>query len=246
LDGIGGEYIGCMVDGSPVQTPLLSTSLTSYSQGPVFAYINSVGYHVLYVNGKRVGDRVMQPAVSQLDRRSLIVTYDITPYVHPGKNEIMLSLGQGWGRVYHQPAAVKAEIVQKVNSVWHTLAHTDSSWVASPSEFSYTGSWQPLQFGGERCDYSQHPKWQRASVLPIVNMTATPQTFEGNRIIDTLKPAAMSLLSMWGVRLTLAALLAGTYGLQGVWTAMAIELTFRGIIFLIRLYHGGAIRKLAN
>lgn len=63
---------------------------------------------------------------------------------------------------------------------------------------------------------------------------------------DTLKPAAMSLLSMWGVRLTLAALLAGTYGLQGVWTAMAIELTFRGIIFLIRLYHGGAIRKLAN
>ena len=195
LDGIGGEYIGCMVDGSPVQTPLLSTSFTSDFQGPVFAYINSVGYHVLYVNGKRVGDRVMQPAVSQLDRRSLIVTYDITPYVHPGKNEIMLSLGQGWGRVYHQPAAVKAEIVQKANGVWHTLAQTDSSWVASPSEFSYTGSWQPLQFGGERCDSRQHPKWQRASVLPIVNMTATPQPFEGNRIIDTLKPAAVHALS---------------------------------------------------
>ena len=56
---------------------------------------------------------------------------------------------------------------------------------------------------------------------------------------DTLKPAIMSLLSMWGVRLTLAALLATTYGLPGVWTAMAIELTFRGIIFLIRLFHGG-------
>ena len=195
LDGIGGEYIGCIIDGSPVQTPLLSTSFTSDFQGPVFAYINSVGYHVLYVNGKRVGDRVMQPAVSQLDQRSLIVTYDITPYVHIGKNEIMLSLGQGWGRVYHQPAAVKAEIVQKANGVWHTLAQTDSSWVASPSEFSYTGSWQPLQFGGERCDYRQHPKWQRASVLPIVNMTATPQPFEGNRIIDTLKPAAVHALS---------------------------------------------------
>jgi Na+-driven multidrug efflux pump len=56
---------------------------------------------------------------------------------------------------------------------------------------------------------------------------------------DTLKPAMMSLASMWGVRLTLAAILAGTYGLPGVWTAMAIELTFRGIIFLIRLFHGG-------
>lgn len=53
---------------------------------------------------------------------------------------------------------------------------------------------------------------------------------------DTLKPAMMSLGSMWGVRLTLAALLAGTYGLPGVWTAMAIELTFRGIIFLVRLW----------
>jgi len=61
---------------------------------------------------------------------------------------------------------------------------------------------------------------------------------------DTLKPAIMSLLSMWGVRLTLAALLATTYGLPGVWTAMAIELTFRGSIFLARLFHGGWLKEM--
>ena len=55
---------------------------------------------------------------------------------------------------------------------------------------------------------------------------------------DTLKPAIMSLISMWGVRLTLAALLAREYGLKGVWTAMAIELTFRGLLFLARLFYG--------
>ena len=55
---------------------------------------------------------------------------------------------------------------------------------------------------------------------------------------DTLKPAVMSLTSMWAVRLTLAAVLAPHYGLKGVWTAMAIELTFRGTIFLIRLFKG--------
>ena len=59
---------------------------------------------------------------------------------------------------------------------------------------------------------------------------------------DTLRPAIMSLASMWGVRLTLAALLAGTYGLAGVWTAMAIELTFRGLIFLARLFHSGWLK----
>ena len=62
---------------------------------------------------------------------------------------------------------------------------------------------------------------------------------------DTLKPAIMSLLSMWGVRLTLAAVLAVSYGLPGVWTAMAIELSFRGLIFLGRLFQGGWMRKLA-
>ena len=53
---------------------------------------------------------------------------------------------------------------------------------------------------------------------------------------DTLIPAIMSLSSMWAVRLTLAASLAPKYGLKGVWTAMAIELTFRGSIFLTRLF----------
>ena len=55
---------------------------------------------------------------------------------------------------------------------------------------------------------------------------------------DTLKPAIINLGSMWVIRLTLAALLATTYGLQGVWFAMAVELTVRGILFLIRLFRG--------
>ena len=61
---------------------------------------------------------------------------------------------------------------------------------------------------------------------------------------DTIIPAIMSLGSMWAVRLTLAATLAPKYGLKGVWTAMAIELTFRGIIFLTRLFKGGWANKL--
>ena len=55
---------------------------------------------------------------------------------------------------------------------------------------------------------------------------------------DTLVPACMNLASMWIVRLSLAAYLAPIYGLQGVWTAMAIELTLRGLIFLWRIHSG--------
>ena len=62
---------------------------------------------------------------------------------------------------------------------------------------------------------------------------------------DTLIPATMSLCSMWFVRLTLAASLAPKYGLKGVWTAMAVELTFRGSIFLVRLFKGRWSEKLS-
>ena len=61
---------------------------------------------------------------------------------------------------------------------------------------------------------------------------------------DTMIPAVMSLCSMWFVRLTLAASMAPKFGLKGVWLAMAIELTFRGIIFLTRLFKGGWSNKL--
>jgi len=62
---------------------------------------------------------------------------------------------------------------------------------------------------------------------------------------DTRKPALLNLFSMWAVRVTLAAILAPYYGLKGVWLGMAIELTFRGIIFLIRLKWGNWMKKIA-
>ncbi|WP_025879948.1 MATE family efflux transporter [Segatella baroniae] len=63
---------------------------------------------------------------------------------------------------------------------------------------------------------------------------------------DTLRPAVINLVSMWGVRLTLAAWLAKDYGLRGVWTAMAIELTFRGLMFLVRLFRGEWLSKIKS
>lgn len=55
---------------------------------------------------------------------------------------------------------------------------------------------------------------------------------------STLIPCLMNFFSIWAVRLSLAALLAPTLGLKGVWIAMCVELCFRGIIFLIRLFRG--------
>ena len=52
---------------------------------------------------------------------------------------------------------------------------------------------------------------------------------------DTLKPSLINLGSMWLIRLTTAYALASRYGLRGVWFAMAVELTLRGLMFIFYL-----------
>ena len=52
---------------------------------------------------------------------------------------------------------------------------------------------------------------------------------------NTLVPSLMNFFSIWAVRIPLAAALAPSMRLKGVWIAMCIELCFRGMIFLVRL-----------
>ena len=86
------EFIGCRTDSGWAETPMLRKKfiLEVIPEFGIFANISSLGYHKLYINNVEVGNRVLQPAVSQLNKRALTVRYDISPYVHEGENEIML------------------------------------------------------------------------------------------------------------------------------------------------------------
>ena len=129
----------------------------SSGEGKVMAHVNSLGYHELYVNGKKAGENMLSPGVSQLGRRSLIVTYDITPLMVDGENDIVLWLGQGW----YKPNTYKAEYpgpvarmeIDLVNGTAHEpLLVTDGTWSAAESGRHDIGTWYPLQFGGEMVD----------------------------------------------------------------------------------------------
>ena len=63
---------------------------------------------------------------------------------------------------------------------------------------------------------------------------------------DTLIPSGMNFFSMWAVRITLAATLAPSLGLKGVWIAMCAELCFRGFIFLLRMKSGKWMNKVGK
>ncbi|MBQ3831659.1 MAG: family 78 glycoside hydrolase catalytic domain [Bacteroidales bacterium] len=199
LDNMNGQYIGCKQGNGLASTPMLTKKFNFKLQKgktKVFAHINSLGYHELIINGTKVGDKILQPAVSQLDKHSLIVTYDITPYLRNGENEITIWLGQGWYRnnIFGVPfdgPLVKAEICEISNGASKTIVQTDTSWQASPSGYSYTGTWMPLQFGGERFDANFQPQWQPATAYNVEGMRTSPQLFEVNRIIDSLQPKSV-------------------------------------------------------
>ncbi|MBQ7269658.1 MAG: family 78 glycoside hydrolase catalytic domain [Bacteroidales bacterium] len=60
------------------------------------AYIAVAGLYTLYLNGKKVGDRVLDPAFTRYDRRVLYTTYDVTNLLRGGANAVGVELGNGW------------------------------------------------------------------------------------------------------------------------------------------------------
>ena len=200
------HFVGCRTDSGWAETPMLRTSfelehtdLAPVGHSVTFSLrVVSLGYHEVYLNGTRVGNCVLQPAVSQLDRRALEVTYDITDLVREGDNELMLWIGQGWGRIYGTPAVARAVVERTASAgecgLIYILASTDSTWEASPSQYSYTGSWQPLQFGGERYDARVKESWRPAAVYEAEGISVSQQEFKGNRIVGGLQPQSVDTL----------------------------------------------------
>jgi alpha-L-rhamnosidase len=59
-------------------------------------YISGLGYYEAYLNGKKIGDHVLDPGWTNYGERVLYETYDITRLLIEGKNAIGIMLGNGW------------------------------------------------------------------------------------------------------------------------------------------------------
>ncbi len=169
-------------------------------------HVNSLGYHELFVNGRRISSTVLAPAVSQLDKRSTIVTYDITAALRKGDNAVAICLGQGWYKKNNFNAqfdgpVVRAEIDDLSGNVPKIICSTDSTWRVCPTGYKGIGTWAPLQFGGERLDGASCVFTSETSIMDLsgldsqpaeevqlADMKASPQMFGGNRIVRRLRP----------------------------------------------------------
>jgi alpha-L-rhamnosidase len=159
------------------------------------AFVNVKGYYELYVNGKKVSDDVLAPAVSVYKKRSLYNTYDISKYLRPGPNCVGVWLGLA---LCFRGDTVPLARVQLDLSVdgQRVVVGTDPTWTCMPSTHGeFRWSW--CGNGREHIDARRDiPGWSEpgctAGKWALVEETAEPggvataQFCPPNRITKTI------------------------------------------------------------
>ncbi len=196
------SYIGFSSEAGYTECPQLMKSFNLDDPGDrMLLHVNSLGYHEVYVNGIKAGEGVLSPAVSQFNKRSQVITYDVTSLVKRGRNDLMLWLGSGWyteglpGVVNNGPL-VKAQLEKWSNKQREVILATDSAWSGRKSSYTRHGTWRPHQFGGEIVDGSlakndlrlDSGAWGPVAIVSVPDHEVSPQLVELNRIAETIKP----------------------------------------------------------
>ncbi len=147
-------------------------------------YVNTPSYYELHINGKKVSPYVLTPGISNVKKRFLINTLDVTSYIKKGTNCIALWMGPGWyqpgnGNKYNAPI-LRMQLDINTPSGLKTIG-TDSTWLVKESCISQIGGWKWNDSGGEyfdACAFVQgwdqtdldDSGWLAASEIPSPNV----------------------------------------------------------------------------
>lgn len=177
--------------------------------GKATMFVASVGYHELYVNGEKIGDGILNGAVTDHTKRARYIAYDITKELKVGKNTIALWLGASWSifAPYATADKPRTPIVIAQADLYDTLMkpiqriQTDDSWKIHPSPNRLLGTWEMRHYGGEIWNANletpdwnlagyDDSKWANASVYyPQLKISA--QNVQVNNTFHEMKPVAI-------------------------------------------------------
>jgi len=192
-------------EGTPLPSPWLRKTFSlTRKPGRAVAYVNALGYYELYINGRKVDDHVLSPAVSDYSKRNLYVAHEVAEYLVPGKNVVALWLGRGWyvkghPGVIHDGPLVRAQLEISMGDGTTSEVVTDATWKVHESPTTPVGRGTAFgDYGGERYDarlelpgWNQvnldDSGWQAAAVFEPPPVLTAAQMVEPNRIMETIK-----------------------------------------------------------
>ncbi len=163
-----GRWIGRTTDTNSQPAPLLRRVFDLNGKVKrARAYICGLGYYELHLNGKKIGNHLLDPGYTRYDKRALYVTYDVTDALRTGRNAMGVILGNGWFNVHSKavwnfhkapwrlaPRLLMQLQVEYADGRSETI-FTDADWKTSTGPIVFDSI-----YGGETCDARlEKPGW---------------------------------------------------------------------------------------
>ena len=195
-----GKWIGAE---RGVSSPLLRREF-AIGKRPARArlYVSGLGWSEVYINGKKVGDNVLDPATSEYHKHILYVTHDVTELLRPGANAIGVMLGNGWYcepgyPVYGDSPRVLLQMNLEFTDGSRMSIVSDRSWKTAPGPITHNDFWVGEVYdaraekpGWAKAGYDDSD-WRPALIKSSPGGKMVPQLMSPIKVVATMKPVGL-------------------------------------------------------
>ncbi|WP_411098484.1 family 78 glycoside hydrolase catalytic domain [Streptomyces sp. x-45] len=214
-------------------------------------YISGLAYYEAEINGRRVGDQVLDPGFTDYDETVLYAVHDVTELLGRGENAVGVALGRGfygmttpnvwnWHRApWHGEPRLLAQLEIDHPDGTRTTVATDTEWRITEgptlSDSLYAGETYDARRapdGWTRAGFDDSG-WRPAGVREAPRGTLRAQPHDPIGIVDTVRPKAVEELRDGVYVVDMGRTLAG-------WTRLTVRGAAEGTV--VRLVHGEKLK----
>ncbi len=208
-------WIASPEPGDPAESTPCPLLRRRFKVGPGLArarlYVTALGVYEMWLNGKRVGDRLLTPGWTDFRSRVQVQTYDVTDLLKKGPNALGAILGDGWWsgplsrrHKKHPPLggeapALRAQLELVFEDGKRKRVGTDHRWrvwTNGPVRASDLYDGETYDARREIARWAEagysHARWGKAVVVEPAPRALTASAAPPVRRIETLKPVSVT------------------------------------------------------
>lgn len=171
------------------------------------ASVCGLGFFEFYINGQKVGDQIMTPALTHFSKRDLYVSFDVSDKVKTGRNAIGVILGNS---KFYLPRASQINSRYPMLLFCLQIENNDGTLqtVVSDNTWKITADGPIVannEYDGEEYDARKEMPgwadsgysasgWQQAQIVTAPGGVLEAQKCEPNRVIQIVKPVSVTPL----------------------------------------------------
>ena len=169
-------------------------------------YVAGLGYYELRLNGKKVGNRVLDPGTTDYSRRILYATYDVTGDLRNGKNAVAAVVGHGWYGVPKLLLQMEVTYEDGSSQAVYTAPRPEQTWQVTSGpivhDSIYDGEtydarlekpdWDMPPDGNPRVPVDRRENWITLHPVEPPGGRLVAAKLEPIEVVETLRPAGVT------------------------------------------------------